>query len=66
MMSSMPANVSPDMMATAMEQMKHMKPEDWERARNEMSRMDPDTLARQAAAAQSQMAGRQQYVMNVG
>ncbi|KXZ44311.1 hypothetical protein GPECTOR_69g404 [Gonium pectorale] len=60
MMRSMP----PDMMGAAMAQMKDMKPEDWERAKQQMAGMDADTMARQAAAAQAQMAGRTQYVLN--
>lgn len=49
----------------AMSQMKDMKPDDWERAKQQMAGMDGDTMARQAAQAQQQMAGRTQYVLNV-
>ncbi|EFJ52463.1 hypothetical protein VOLCADRAFT_79055 [Volvox carteri f. nagariensis] len=57
-------NMPPDAMNQAMAQMKDMKPEDWERAKHQLSSMDPDTLASQAAQAQAQVAGRTQYVLN--
>ncbi|KAG2428587.1 hypothetical protein HYH02_014289 [Chlamydomonas schloesseri] len=63
-MQGMMKNMPPDMMQQAMAQMKDMKPEDWERAKQQMSGMDGDTMARQAAQAQAQMAGRTQYVLN--
>ncbi|PNW86582.1 hypothetical protein CHLRE_02g092550v5 [Chlamydomonas reinhardtii] len=63
-MQSMMKNMPPDMMQQAMSQMKDMKPDDWERAKQQMAGMDGDTMARQAAQAQQQMAGRTQYVLN--
>ncbi|KAG2435080.1 hypothetical protein HXX76_007167 [Chlamydomonas incerta] len=44
--------------------MKDMKPDDWERAKQQMAGMDGDSMARQAAQAQQQMAGRTQYVLS--
>jgi hypothetical protein len=45
-------------------QMNNMRPEDWARASEQISNMSPTDLQRQAAQAQQQLSGQQQYVLN--
>ena len=45
--------------------MKNMGAADWARAREEMARLSPEELARQAGAATATMSAQQQYAYNV-
>lgn len=58
-------NVDPAMMRSAMSQMNNMSASDWDRAKQQMNSMDPESVARQAQAAQQQVNAQQQYVLNV-
>ncbi len=43
--------------------MGNMRPEDWSRASEEISKMKPEEMQRQAQQAQAQMSSQQQYVL---
>ncbi|GAX77330.1 hypothetical protein CEUSTIGMA_g4776.t1 [Chlamydomonas eustigma] len=58
------AQMNPDMMRQAMNQMNNMRPDDWARASEHISNMSASDLQRQAAQAQQQLHGQQQYVLN--
>ena len=45
-------------------QMKNMKAEDWDRAKQQISGMSTEELARQANQAQSQLSAQQKYVLD--
>jgi hypothetical protein len=65
LMKSMPAGgFSPEVVRAAQAQASRMSPSDWEEAQRKMGSLPPEELQRQAAAANSQLAARQAYVLS--
>jgi hypothetical protein len=58
-------SMSPGMMQTAMDQMKNMGSNDWDRAKQQMDSMSPEEIQRQTSQAASHLASQEQYVLNV-
>lgn len=58
------AQMNPAMMQQAMNQMKNMRTEDWDRAKEQIGKMSPSEMQAQAASANQYLSGQQQYALN--